>query len=128
MTFYLLKIGIITHISYFSTTSNIYSECDTQTSGGLEIEEEVRFIPKRHKSDTNDILNKLTSLIKELIKIETSCLGETSQSKNALVQDNIHHVVALIENLLRDMSDQGFLFGLKLLQLTTERANELCNK
>lgn len=72
--------------------------------------------------------------MREPIKIETetlrNSLPETVQVKSANVpsKDNISHITAVIDNLLRDMSDEGFLFALKLLQLATEKADELKNK
>lgn len=136
----IIYVGTIcTYVHYilcFSTTSNIDNAYNKEKSGSSACSEleEVDFIPKRHKKDTKersfgdkDTWEKLATIMKEPIKIETF-VSDNSQSQDAPVQDNINHIVAVIENLLRQMEDERFLFGLKLLQLTIEKANELRNK
>lgn len=81
-------------------------------------EEDVVSMHKRRKRwDNNDLLQTVTSIMKEPIKIEaSSLLKEDTIPASApvqSVQDNISHLMTLIENLLREFPrNEGFSYGL----------------
>lgn len=64
--------------------------------------------------------------MREPIKIDTTSL----QVENIVQsQDNLSHIMTLIGNVLREFpNNEGFSFGLHLLQLTSEKRNQLLTK
>lgn len=98
----------------------------------MELEEDAAHIQKRQKKSNNDILETLSSIMKEPIKIDISSLQteNTIQApESAQSQDNITNIINVIGNLLREFpGNEGFSFALKLLQLTSEKGDELRKK
>lgn len=82
---------------------------------------------RRKKSGNSDLLETVTSIMREPIKIEASSLQkEDTVPASVPVQsrDNIGHIMTLIENLLRDFpGNEGFSYGLQLLQLASEKGD-----
>lgn len=104
-------------------------------------EEDIVSMHKRRKRwDNNDLLQTVTSIMKEPIKIEASSLlkedtipasgpVQSAPVQSVPVQDNISHLMTLIENLLREFPrNEGFSYGLQLLQLVSEKAEQLRKK
>jgi len=122
---------IYIYILFCSNVTNITTNCSDSlisdaSSEVSEIDENIRPTKRRRNSNNSrDMLDTLSAIIRELITIN---IGRTLQfkSKNMPTQDNIGHIIALIGNILREMTD-GFSFGMKLLQITTEKKNELQN-
>jgi len=119
-------------ILFYSNVTNITRNCSDNltvsdaSSEVSEIDENIRPTKRRRKSDNSrDMLDTLSAIMREPITINT---GRTLQpkSENVPTQDNIGHITALIGNILREITD-GFSFGLKLLQLATEKKNKLQN-
>lgn len=90
---------------------------------------------RRKKSDNSDLLETITSIMREPVKIDPSFPKEDSvpayvpASKPVQSQDNISHIMILIENVLREFpGNEGFSYGLQLLQLASEKGAELQKK
>lgn len=111
---------------YFSATTNVPSKSSdcASTSEISEVEEDsVHMQKRRKKSNNSDILETLSSIMREPIKIDASSL---QVEKSCESQDNISNIINVIQNLLRDFPDnKGFHFALKLLQLTSEKGDQL---
>lgn len=96
--------------------------------------EDVIPMRKRRKRYNNDLIETVTSIMKEPIKIEASLLqNEVTIPASVPVpvqsQDNISHIMTLIGNLLREFPDnEGFSYGLQLVQLVSEKRNQLRTK
>ncbi|KAM0731598.1 hypothetical protein ACS0PU_001140 [Formica fusca] len=118
-----------------NTATNIPSKSSdcASTSEISELEEDAAHMQKRRKrSNNSDMLETLSSIMREPIKIDTSSLQAEKTVRapeSAQSQDNITNIIIVIENLLREFPDnEGFLFALKLLQSTSEKGNQLRKK
>lgn len=71
------------------------------------------------------MLETLSSIMREPIKIDISSLQIEKPRES---QDNISNIINVIQNLLRDFpNNEGFPFALKLLQLISEKGDQLHN-
>jgi len=85
---------------------------------------------RRKRSNNSEMLETLSSIMREPIKIDLTSLPEKTVSERApesvQSQDNISNIIIVIGNLLRDFPDnEGFSFALQLLQLTAEKKKSI---
>ncbi|CAL1672259.1 unnamed protein product [Lasius platythorax] len=115
-----------------NTATNIPSKSSdcASTSEISEFEEEAAHMQKRRKrSNNSDMLETLSSIMREPIKIETSLQAEKTVRAPEPAQDNITNIIIVIGNLLREFpNNEGFSFALKLLHLTSEKGDQLRKK
>lgn len=92
-----------------------------------EFEEDAVYMQKRRKKSNNsEMLETLSSIMREPIKIDLTSLPEKIIPERVpepvQPQDNISNIIIVIGNLLREFpGNEGFSFALKLLQLTSEK-------
>lgn len=92
---------------------------------------------KRRRSDNDDLLKTVSFIMKQPVKIDASSLQQMRQEATVSacvptpvpLQDNISHIMKLIENVLREFPDnEAFSYGLQLLQLVSEKKDQLHKK
>jgi len=87
---------------------------------------------RRKRSNNSDMLETLSNIIKKPIKIDISSLQAEKTvraSEPVQSQDNITNIMIVIGNLLHEFPhDEGFSFALQLLQLTSEKNDQLRKK